>query len=335
MNIKINIGEIITRAWKITWKFKVLWIFGILAGCGGGNGSRYNFNNSGSNLDNESNPFSQFTGDLSSERMIEDFLSKSQEFISGYTAIIVGVILLVCVLWIVFYFVGVMGKTGLIKGTDRAENGAETLSFGTLWTESLPYFWRMFGLNMLVGLPFVIFVLAILAAGLGLAGFSSFTGETPNTGSFAIIAGMLAIFVPLMCIIGLLAIVVGMVVEQAQNAIVLEDLGILAGLNRGWNVFKSAILTIIILAIIIGVISAVVGFVVAVPVILAAGMAVFGVVPSGGESLFLPVLIFGACFVLYLPVLLTLSGILTAFSQSVWTLTYKRLTAPATPSPTA
>ena len=38
--MNFNFGEILTRAWKITWKYKVLWIFGILASCsqGGGGG---------------------------------------------------------------------------------------------------------------------------------------------------------------------------------------------------------------------------------------------------------------------------------------------------------
>ena len=35
----MNFGEILTKAWKIIWKFKVLWIFGILASCGQGGGS--------------------------------------------------------------------------------------------------------------------------------------------------------------------------------------------------------------------------------------------------------------------------------------------------------
>ena len=35
-----NFGEVLTRAWQIIWKHKVLWIFGILASCarGGGGG---------------------------------------------------------------------------------------------------------------------------------------------------------------------------------------------------------------------------------------------------------------------------------------------------------
>src|SRR5215204_6597599 len=46
-----NFGEILTRAWQIIWKHKVLWVFGILASCGRG-GSSGNSGNSGSSGDN-------------------------------------------------------------------------------------------------------------------------------------------------------------------------------------------------------------------------------------------------------------------------------------------
>ena len=36
--MNFNFGEVLTRAWQITWKYKVLWIFGILAGCSEGSG---------------------------------------------------------------------------------------------------------------------------------------------------------------------------------------------------------------------------------------------------------------------------------------------------------
>ena len=42
----MEFGEVLSRAWQIIWKHKVLWIFGILAGCGtasGGAGSNSGF----------------------------------------------------------------------------------------------------------------------------------------------------------------------------------------------------------------------------------------------------------------------------------------------------
>ena len=45
--MKFNFGEVLTRAWQITWKYKVLWIFGILAGCTNGGGGGGGGGNSG------------------------------------------------------------------------------------------------------------------------------------------------------------------------------------------------------------------------------------------------------------------------------------------------
>jgi hypothetical protein len=44
-------------------------------------------------------------------------------------------------------------------------------------------------------------------------------------------------------------------------------------------------------------------------------------------------LIAGLCFAAYQPVLILLNGILTAYIQSAWTLTYMRLTAPKENAP--
>ena len=61
-------------------------------------------------------------------------------------------------------------------------------------------------------------------------------------------------------------------------------------------------------------------------------------VSSGGHAsgaLLTPLLIAGGCAVLYAPVLWVLGGILRSYTQSVWTLTYLRLTASAPAAPAA
>jgi hypothetical protein len=51
----MDFGYVLKRAWEIIWKFKVLWIFGILASCGqasgsGGSNSGYRFSSQESNF---------------------------------------------------------------------------------------------------------------------------------------------------------------------------------------------------------------------------------------------------------------------------------------------
>ena len=73
-------------------------------------------------------------------------------------------IAVVCVIVIVEIFLGTIGRIGLIKGSAEADAGAEKLTFGGLWKESTPYFWRVFWLSFLIGTPFAIAIIAIVAA---------------------------------------------------------------------------------------------------------------------------------------------------------------------------
>ena len=330
MSNKVSIGEVLSKAWRIIWKFKVLWIFGILAGCAGGNGSRFNFNGNsfGNNTNNGQLP--QFMRPFANTR--PDLLI--QQILSGYAGFIALGIVLLCVLWFVFFFLGVMGKTALIKGASKADLGVEKMSFGELWTESTPYFWRMFGLKLLVGLPFFL-LFVILLVGLGFAGYASFTNGAQGGGLAAIIFGLVGIFIGVTCFIAILSIIVGMVVEQAQNAIVLEDLGIIQGLVRGWNVFKSAVLTIILMVIIMSVFGWIIGLILALPFIaiaIPAAIGMAGAFAAKARGLIALLVLAGCCLIAYLPVLLVLSGILQAYTQTVWTLVYRRLTSQPAPA---
>lgn len=318
--MKINLGEILTKAWEITWKFKVLWIFGILAGCGTSNGNRFNYNSSsnggGGGDDQLPEAFRRFQ-DLTPEKLWPGVAEQ-------YTLMIVAVLLGFCLLWLLFSALGVMGKVGLIQGANRADQGAESLTFGEIWTESLPYFWRTIGLGLLVGLPFFLLIV-ILLVGLLFVGFSAFGANPIGSADLGLVTvGLLGLLGVLLCVVGLLSLIVGLIVEQAQNALILEDLGILESLGRGWQVFKANLLSVIVMAILLGVLNWVVGFGLALPALLIVIPAAIGVAAT--QDAILPLAVAGVCCLFYLPLLLVLSGILQTYIQSAWTLTYRRLT---------
>jgi hypothetical protein len=207
------------------------------------------------------------------------------------------------------------------------------MGFDDLWADSTPYFWRMFGLRLLIGLPIFLLVV-ILLTGLGFAGFSAFSGGVTGGGLAALLFGMIGVFIAVMCVIGLIGMVISMVTEQAENAIVLEDLGVLEGLTRGWHVFTANLLPVILITISTGMIGWVVSMLAALPLIAILIPAGMGFFISGGKDIMMPLIVGAGCAVLYLPVLLTLGGILQAYIQTVWTLTFRRLTtspAPARP----
>jgi ABC-type multidrug transport system fused ATPase/permease subunit len=300
--MKINFGEILTRAWQITWKYKVLWIFGILAGCtnggGGGSGggnSGYRFGPSDSNLPPEMKRFFHEMG---------NFVSWVEDNLWLFIAVMVLVFL---VLIVISVFLGTIGRIGLIKGSYEAEQGAEKLVFGELFSTSMSYFWRVFGLSFLVGLAFFILLLPLILIGFLSAG-----------------VGFLCLL-PLICLLIPIAIVVNIVIEQANRAIVLEDLGLVDGFKRGWEIARSNIGPILIMALILFGISFVLGIVIALPIIIIVFPTVFAFILGEGGS-FTPLYLALACICLYAPVSWLLNGILSTFTQSAWTLTYLRLT---------
>jgi len=334
MKISINISEVLLKAWKITWKFKILWIFGILASCGTNN--RGNFNNSYSNSGNNGGNFGDGNLPEPFRRLATmNWQDAIQSFLGEHWGIIAAAILLICVLSLLFYALGIIGRTGLIKGATLADGGAESLSFGELWSASMHYFWRMFLLGVLVGLPFFIIAVVLLVIF-----FAAVIGLIANREAGSMIAGLFAalgVFVPVICCLGIIRFIVEMIVDQSKNAIVIEDVGVIESLRRGWEVFKNNFLTIILLAIILGVLGGIVSFIIAIPLILAIAPTVASVALLAANSdttmSLVPLAFAGICFLIYLPVLLVLRGVEGTYIQSVWTLTYLRITAPAPEPP--
>ena len=302
-----NLGEVLTRAWQIIWKHRVLWIFGILAGFarggsggggGGGGGSGYDTGSGDSPI-----PSGQF----------ERYMIQFGRFLEENWWVIIIFVVFILILSLLFYALGMMGRIGLIKGVYKVENGAESLIFAELWSESIPYFWRIVGMNLLVGLAFAVILIPLILVGVLTAGI-----------------GFVCIL-PLICILVPISWVVAVVVEQAQPAIVIENLGVMDALKRGWEIVKANAVTFIILALIIWIGGAIIGLVFAAPLI-----GAFVPLIIGAESLnrtLTPVYIALACCALYIPVLIFLSGVLTAYIQSVWTLTYMRLAQPKEETP--
>lgn len=296
----MDFGYVIKRAWQIIWKFKVLWIFGILASCGqasgsGGGNSGYRFSSQEINVSPQ----------------IERFFSQLDPAIIGLL-IVIGIIIVLALI-VIAILLGTVGRVGLIRGTMKAEQGAERLTFGELWHDGLSYFWRVFGLNLLIG---VIVFLTILV--LGIIGV-------------VLTIGTLGLFVlcllPIICLLVPVMWALYVVIEQANVALVVENLGITEAIKRGWQVVWDNIGSMIIMSLILILgVSLIGGAIIGLPLLVVAAPAVFGVSTGTTEAIRNGLIVSGLLFIVYLPVLLLLSGILRAYTSSAWTLTYLRLT---------
>ena len=213
---------------------------------------------------------------------------------------------------------GTVGRVGLIRGTMKAEQGAQRLTFGELWSDGLAYFWRVFGLNLMIGLIIFIAVFGLLILGIVLT------------------IGTLGIFlfclIPLLCLVVPVMWAVSVVIEQANVALVVENLGIMDALNRGWQVVRENIGSMIVISLILLVgVSLIGGAIVGLPLLLVVAPAMAGYATGTSEAILNGWIISGIFFLIYLPVLLVLSGIIRAYISSTWTLTFLRLTASPTP----
>lgn len=303
----MDFGEVLSRAWQVIWKHKVLWIFGILAGCSNANGS----NASIRNLIQERRPLPT-----------QPFFDRFNTIPNWQIALIIGAILLVILLLVILaIFLGTIGRVGLIRGTLQADQEANHLIFGELFSGSLPYFWRVFGLNLIIGLASFFLVLILIV---------------PLT-LFAVLTLGLALFciIPLICLAVPFFWLVGLVIEQANIAIVVEDVGILDGLRLGWNVFRDNFGAVFVMGLILSLgINLIGGFIISIPLAIVAAPAIIGIASGTQPAFGRGLLVAALCFVAYLPVLIILGGGLRAYIESGWTLTYLRLTGkPRPPEP--
>ena len=214
----------------------------------------------------------------------------------------------VLLLALLVIFLATIGRIGMIRGTQQANAGIDRLVFGELLSGSMPFFWRVFGLNLLVGLAIVVFFISFFLA------FGVFAAVTLGIGALCIF--------PLLCILVPLIWFAGVILEQSNIAIVVENVGILEGLRRGWDVVISNLGPMVAMALILMVgLGFIAGFIIGLPLFFIMAPVFLGAI-SGSREVFRPGFVMAAiCFCLYLPVVILLSGVLRAYISSAWTLT--------------
>jgi hypothetical protein len=305
----MDFGEVLSKAWKIIWKFKILWLFGIFASCsngggggggGGGSGAQYSGGDFG-----YYNNFNQ----------IEPW---------AVVLIIAAAILLFIIITILVLAVSTIGRAGLIQGTKMADQDEDVqLTFSNVFNSSKPFFWRILGLNLLIMVAsFAIMIILVL--------FILF-GTVITLG-----LGLLCL-VPLICVLIPIFWVLTTFVEMANAAVVVDDLNVIDALKRGWEVFRGNLGEMVLMGLVLVIGGFIAGFIIAIPMILIViplAMSVMAAVFGNTEGLAIGGLVVsGLCFLAYLPVLIVVGGIIRAYIGAAWTLTYLRLTrGPATTS---
>lgn len=301
----MKFGEILSKAWKTIWKHKILWLFGILAGCSanssfGGN-SRFEFSSS--------TQTGQFVEPGSYPAMDQFFNSLSE--ISPWVWVLIGVSVLILILAISFVslMAGTLGTTGVIKGTSMAEQAGEDdkpLSFGAIFKGLKPHFWKVLLMTLIVNIGGVILGVILVIPIIILTVCTFF------------LAGILMI--PLGWFITTL-------VRFTTIAIVEENLGIIDAVKRAWNLLIKNLGNVAIMFLILGIGGALVGLFLAIPIFVSLLPLIINITIDGYEAAYTGLTLTAILFGVALPLVIVLGGALKAYLLSAWTLTYREIAA--------
>lgn len=305
----MDYGKVLSRAWEITWRWKVLWILGFLVSLGSGGGGTW----SSSNVtgDPQSTEFGRWTTD-----------ALGPGFWAGVGGIILALICLGLLIAIVVWVVSTIARGGLIAGVQQVEEEGET-SLGAAWRAGASRFWTLFGISILAAIPFII--LAILLSATAVLGILAAMGVSNSLETFAIpgIIAAIGCGIGLCCVLVALGIVLDQIRTYAERAAMLEGLGWLEAFGRGWEVLKQNFAPTIILWLIF----------------FALGFVLVGVVLAGIMAVTLPLLavtaavepgvwlIGPACCggLVAIIVFSVLGAVVETFTSATWTLAYREL----------
>jgi len=302
----MDYGKILSRAWQITWRWKVLWIFGFLASLGSGGGSGGGGGNGMNNGSRGAGNFPNF--DMSPE-------------IGG---LLIALICVALIIGIILWVLSIISRGALIAGVQQVEDEGQT-SFGSAWRVGLSRFWTIFGVGFLAALPILIIVLVLIGVGIAVAvgaGYN-FTNAMSDR-ALGIILPALACLIPLACVTVVLAVVLGQIQLYAERAAILEGKGWIDAFKRGWQVLKTNLGPTIVFWLIFLVIGGVLLAIVAGGILALAlpAVALFG---NNNPNALAVVTMCGGALIGFV-ILAVVGAIVQTFTSTTWTLVYRQLT---------
>lgn len=296
--MNFNFGEVLARAWQITWKHKNLWLAGIVVGL------ISLLPASASLIFNPS--YSSFSDPDAVNRALPSILLSN------------GLVLLLTALTVPIYVAG-MAVPSL--GTVEAEKGSKTLSFGELVRGILPYFWRILGIVGLVWGGTFVAVFGLVACIMLVSLF---------TFGFGVLCAVpfFILFIPL-------AILLYALMEQAISAVVVDNLGFSSALQRAWELVRKNLGVMALISLIIYLGASIISMIITIPMLIPMFGFMLNM-GSGSEPNFEAVdslmRNMNLWMLAFSPIYAVVQGILLTYMQAAWTLTYLRLTRAADPS---
>src|SRR5215211_3244090 len=231
VRMNFNVGEVLTRAWEITWRHKNLWLAGMAVTL----------------ISFLSVPISLLLNPSFSS------LSESSDMNQALPSILIinGLALLMTVLSIPVYVVG-MAIPSL--ATVELEKGVKTVNLGELIREVLPFFWRILGIAGLLWLGMFAVVIVFVACIILLSVI---------TFGFGVLCAL-----PLFLLLIPSGILAYALMEQGVSAVLVDKLGFSSALQRAWELVWKNPGVMALLSIIIYLGTAIISMIIAIPMMI-------------------------------------------------------------------
>jgi hypothetical protein len=301
----MDYGDILKRAWNVTWRYKALWVLGFFVGgaAGGTSGSR--------------------TSSTTGSTLGSGGTAGLQSFLAQYGALILVGLLAAAVVGLLFMVVALAARGGLIHLVNEAEEG-RPVKLGDGWRAGFSKWGRLFGVSFLAALPILIIVAIVLAI-IGASAFSAFQAYTAS-GSTQTLArsfagpllGASCFVIILLIAAAFLGVVLSIAASLGLRYVMLEDRRAVASLKQGWDDLwtkRGAFVMFLIVTavgIVFGIVVGVVGGIAAVTARVLSGTRVIGATASLAGLVAL--------------LLIVPASIYGTFIDAVWTIFFRRMT---------
>jgi hypothetical protein len=295
----------LNTTFKQWWKHKYLWIVGILGSilAGSGTGSNFNFSNFSSK---DTNSLSQM-----------DFLNDPATM-----SIVIVVVVIVLLLSLVFFalalYLQARADSGLFQATQKLHLNDNKIGFWNTWALGKFRLKTLVGQQLLIGAPIyllgLIFILAIIAVLV-----VNKNNPSGMSSGLLIILGCATIFI---CIVAIYSILASLASLFGRRISVLENIGALEGLKRGFNFFGANFADIFVFWLVSWLVG-LVAMVVTLPVTLVCfGFAIAIIIPMLIINPVLAIVAGVAFLAIFTVFIVLLEGPVYAFTQMYWTNVY-------------
>jgi hypothetical protein len=294
--VKIDIGEVLTRSWQITWKHKVLWLYGFVL-------TLVSFLLMPFVLVPALAP--ALPGRFG-ERMMDDPIL--------ILIIFAGFFLFM----LLMYPVSALLNGALTVGVLRGEHSDENLSFMDTIRESYPFFWRVLGIMLLFAGGYLLVMLAFFAL------MVIISVVTLGLGMFCMM--------PISFLQYPATLVWYIWMEQSLAAVVVDKMSVMEAARHSWELFRKNIWLYVLFGLVLYFGLTMVAMIAMMPMMIPFMFLPFAL--ESAEFGRTALVITGLGMLVFAPLYSVFQGGVMALMKAGWVITYLRLTrVPHEPQP--